>query len=177
MPRAKPLQVPTPGHWQTVTENERLVFFVSRRYFRGDSNDRIRDELEAVGLDALIDAAKGFKPERGFRFSSYACRSILSRMRRHWRKLHRFPILCDGSALAGWRGKYRDAEAVDTADSIDRMNRCLSGIDDRLRQILVLRSQGKTLDEVGALFGLSKERVRQLQNRGLELMRARMKAA
>ncbi|NDH37938.1 MAG: sigma-70 family RNA polymerase sigma factor [Actinobacteria bacterium] len=42
---------------------------------------------------------------------------------------------------------------------------------ERTREILMLRSQGKTLGECGKLLGITRERVRQIQHKALETLR------
>ena len=58
------------------------------------------------------------------------------------------------------------------------MNRLLEYLDPRERQIIRMRagldnhSEGMTLEEIGQQLGITKERVRQIQNRALEKLRA-----
>ena len=57
-------------------------------------------------------------------------------------------------------------------DIIDRLFSILSKYDDRTRQILCLRySDRLTLQQIGDQFGLSRERIRQLINKGLRRLR------
>jgi RNA polymerase primary sigma factor len=47
----------------------------------------------------------------------------------------------------------------------------LSPISDREKKIIIWRLQGKTLQEIGDLFGVSKDRIRQVEARGIRKMR------
>lgn len=47
----------------------------------------------------------------------------------------------------------------------------LNSLSEKYRIILCLRWEGKTFQEIGNKFGITKERVRQIQNRGIEKMR------
>lgn len=64
--------------------NRRLVFMVARRVVRQAECERDIDDLQQVGDIALWRASQHFDPERGFRFSTYACTCIRRAM---WRWL------------------------------------------------------------------------------------------
>lgn len=54
-------------------------------------------------------------------------------------------------------------ETVERLDEGEAVNRVLSHLDHRLRTVLVERTDGKTLKQVGRVMGVSKERTRQLE--------------
>jgi hypothetical protein len=45
-----------------------------------------REEMVAEGNLALVRAAVGFDPSRGFKFSTYACRAIINAINGLWRR-------------------------------------------------------------------------------------------
>jgi RNA polymerase primary sigma factor len=68
------------------------------------------------------------------------------------------------------------AESAQHGDAVSQIDAALSELDDRERLILILRfgldgQEPRTLEEVGAHFGLTRERIRQMQNRALAKLR------
>jgi len=68
-------------------------------------------------------------------------------------------------------------EAADTAFRAAALSKCLSALSYRERRVLELRyglngEQPSTLDEVGRLFQVTRERIRQIENQGLKKLRA-----
>jgi len=136
------------------------------------------DDLRGEGLLALVRAVDWFDPWRGVRFSTYAYNAIiraLVRLRRRTAQYRqRFAVTLEFPV-----------EKSDSADNgrdlfVDRLHRALSDnlgeLTEREADILDRRfpmNNGPrlTLDEIGATFGLSKERVRQIQNRALAKLR------
>jgi len=90
------------------------------------------------------------------------------------------PIGEDGDATMG--DLIADAGQVDPADTalevdaLSQIDAALNALEDRERLILVLRfglggQEPQTLEEIGAHFGLTRERIRQMQNRALAKLR------
>ncbi len=90
------------------------------------------------------------------------------------------PIGEDGDATMG--DLIADTGVVDPADTalegdaMAQIEAALDALDDRERIILVLRfglggEEPQTLEEIGAHFGLTRERIRQMQNRALAKLR------
>jgi RNA polymerase sigma factor (sigma-70 family) len=90
------------------------------------------------------------------------------------------PIGEDGDATMG--DLIPDLAVVDPAasalegDAVSQIEAALSDLEERERLILVLRfglhgEEPQTLEEIGAHFGLTRERIRQMQNRALAKLR------
>ncbi len=90
------------------------------------------------------------------------------------------PIGEDGDATMG--DLIADDNQIDPAatalegDALSQIDAALNALDDRERVILVLRfglggQEPQTLEEIGAHFGLTRERIRQMQNRALAKLR------
>jgi len=90
------------------------------------------------------------------------------------------PIGEDGDATMG--DLIADASGIDPADTalegdaMSQIESALNELDDRERIILVLRfglhgEEPMTLEEIGEHFGLTRERIRQMQNRALAKLR------
>ncbi|MEL7087711.1 MAG: sigma-70 family RNA polymerase sigma factor, partial [Planctomycetota bacterium] len=137
------------------------------------------------GMVGLVKAIDAFEPERGFKFSTYACRAILKGFSRLGMKTTRhrslFPV---GFEPDLERSNYTAEKAADDEQGcveqvarIFRENR--SGLNELERDIIEKRfafdnpdgGKGMTLKEVGKLVGLTKERVRQIQIHALAKMR------
>ncbi len=141
-------------------------------------------ELISEGNMALLRAVENFDVTRGFKFSTYACRAILKSFGR----------------LATSVGKYRQHfptefdPALEQSDEVERRHRdqrelaledlrrvlehnaaSLTRVEQAVlsaRFALAGRDRPRTLEEVGQMVGLSKERVRQVQIRSLSKIRA-----
>jgi RNA polymerase sigma factor (sigma-70 family) len=90
------------------------------------------------------------------------------------------PIGEDGDATMGDMIADRSSiDPVSTAlegDALTQIDQALAGLEDRERTILMLRfgiggEEPKTLEEIGEHFGLTRERIRQMQNRALAKLR------
>jgi RNA polymerase sigma factor (sigma-70 family) len=159
-----------------VQENLGLAYAMTKRF-------RCRevewDDMRSEALLALVRAVEGFNPWWGYKFSTYACnvvaRALIQLARKAVKYRTRFPV-----ERESW------LEEIDEGDSgvelyVDRLNRAL---DENLaelseRETLVLGwrfpkdgRSGLTLGQVGEAIGLSKERVRQIQDRALGKLRA-----
>jgi RNA polymerase sigma factor (sigma-70 family) len=141
-------------------------------------------DLVSEGNMALMRSVDKFDCERGFKFSTYACRAILKAFSRHGMKMtryrQRFPAEFDpafekSDHLATTRATH-DQECADEVKHIVLNNDAdlsdveLAVIEHRfglgndaeepIRKTL-------TLEQVGQIIGVTKERVRQIQNKAL----------
>lgn len=136
------------------------------------------DELRSEGLLALVRAVDWFNPWRGIRFSTYAYNAIIrglvrlsqraGRHRRLFPSTYEVPVP-PSEPEDRWAALYVDrlykAMKDNLGDLTDREYRIL-------RHRFPIGSQPRmTLSEVGDVCGLSKERVRQIQNRALQKLR------
>jgi RNA polymerase primary sigma factor len=162
--------------------NLALVLAMARR-----TRDKSVDlgELVSEGNMALLRAIDAFDADRGFKFSTYACRAIFKAygrlIARSGRYHAMFPIEFD-PALE--RSDPRDARLEeDHQDTLAELKQILR--DNRaklsrteqtvLQSRFALDSQtltdAMTLEEVGNILGVTKECVRQIQNKALAKLR------
>lgn len=146
---------------QIVSANMSLVYDC----FQKSSVTTIdRDTLVSEGYLALISAAELFDPWRGYKFSTYACRAIFYRFSAAARKNNRHQNCLDITEIdppEECSDKSYDLYLDRVKIAMDKAN--LTG---REKTILMLRfPHGKirTLRKVSDVYGLSKERVRQIQ--------------
>ncbi len=157
-----------------VSENLGLVHWTLRQrvYPRLDATiiQAVEHEAESAGMLALLKAARYFDPSFNVKFSTYA---VISIERACWR--HVSQELRERSRH--WQFEEdADIEARHDGqdDAIDARNvasRLLATLDDRSRYIVercVMR--GEKLHVVGAALGLTRERVRQIRERAIEVM-------
>ncbi len=146
-------------------------------------------DLVSEGNMALLRAIDKFDVARGFKFSTYACRAILKAFSRIGVKLTKYrqlfptdfdPKLEKSDFMQKKREGHED-DCVDELRQIIKENRAeLSDIEQEViehRFALGRRleqhpdAQPLTLEQVGKIIGVTKERVRQIQNKALEKIR------
>ena len=165
---------------QLVNSNLRLVSSIARKF---SSQNCDVDDFRSDGCVILLGAIDRFDFSRGFRFSTYATHSVQRHFYRVWkvrqRRKERFPN-AGHEILSVVPNKDREIPLCDDPQGVvdNLLARAESVLDAREHQILLSRfglksesSQGRTLREIAAEMGLSKERVRQLQLKALEKLR------
>jgi len=171
---------------QIVQANVPLVLAMAKRTRLGNIDYA---ELISEGNMALLRSADKFDCGRGFKFSTYACRAILKSFSRVAMKASRyrsqFPTEFDPTLeKSDHNERQREALEADCVDELKTiLGRNLAGLNDVEVKVLKARfaldrvdddsvEQGpKTLEQVGHLIGVTKERVRQIQNRALSKLR------
>ena len=144
-------------------------------------------ELISEGNLALLRSIEKFDVSRGFKFSTYACRSILKCFNRLATKTARyrrlFPTEFDPELERSDQDVQRDQ--VELRDSVEELREVLAsnraGLSRMERRVVMERyavgrtaDKVRTLSEVGRAVGLTNERVRQLQNSALAKLRVVM---
>jgi len=167
-----------------VRTNLALVLAMAKRVRLGDVDFA---EVVSEGNMALLRAVDKFNVERGFKFSTYACRAILKAFSRTSLKASRhrtrFPVEFEPDLeKSDWADRRRDQvedECIDELKAIvDRNLADLSSVE----QTVIRRrfnwqqeeESALTLEEVGKIIGVTKERVRQIQNKALAKIKAVM---
>jgi len=137
-------------------------------------------EVVSEGNMALLRAVDKFSADRGFKFSTYACRAILKAFSRTAMKSSRyrtrFPVEFEPDLeKSDWSDRKREqveAECIDELKNIVERNLAdLSSVEQTvIRRRFNWQEQEEsplTLEEVGKIIGVTKERVRQIQNKAL----------
>ncbi len=148
-------------------------------------------DMVSEGNMALLRAIDKFDAARGFKFSTYGCRAILKAFSRAGMKLSRyrglFPTDFDPAMERSDYSETRRADhELDCADEVKLIvTRNIADLTDVEREVIEHRfnvSKPKvkgtqpehrplTLEQVGKHIGVTKERVRQIQNKALEKIR------
>jgi len=167
-----------------VRTNLALVLAMAKRVRLGDVDFA---EVVSEGNMALLRAVDKFNVERGFKFSTYACRAILKAFSRtamkHNRHRTKFPVEFEPDLeKSDWADKRRDQVEEDCIDElkaiVDRNLADLSSVEETVIRRRFNWDQADdsslTLEDVGKIIGVTKERVRQIQNKALGKIRAVM---
>jgi RNA polymerase primary sigma factor len=148
-------------------------------------------DMVSEGNMALLRAIDKFDAARGFKFSTYGCRAILKAFSRAGMKLSRyrglFPTDFDPALERSNFSELQRAEhEYDCADEVKvivtRNDAELTEIEQEVieHRFNIKKGPAKgmkreprplTLEQVGKLIGVTKERVRQIQNKALEKLR------
>ena len=165
---------------QIIEANLRLVFSIAKRY--ASVGSAAFDEFMGEGHVTLMRAVEKFDFSRGVKFSTYATWAIVNGCNALLKKqstLHRQQctqaadgiedVVPDHRLTAGEEQSVQDLRQV--------VGELLLGLNSRERAIIEARfgfdfHHAPTLKEIGDDLGISKERVRQLQQRALEKLRA-----
>ena len=161
--------------------NLALVLAMAKRTRLGDVDFA---EIVSEGNMALLRAVDKFNVERGFKFSTYACRAILKAFSRTALKSSRyktrFPVEFEPDyEKSDWTDRKRDAVQEDCVDELKQIvDRNLAELSDVEQTVIRRRFNWEqteesplTLEEVGQIIGVTKERVRQIQNKALTKIR------
>ena len=163
-----------------VQANLRLVVSIAKRHV--DPNDDFFN-LISDGNMSLIRACEKFDYARGNKFSTYASWAIMKNFARtipdEFRHRDRFRTSSEEvfTAHEDQRADNFSAE-IDQAFRTDQIQKILHTLDQREQQIIVRRFgldhrfEPLTLKEVGEEMGVTKERIRQLESRALDKLRA-----
>ena len=170
---------------QIANTNLALVLAMAKRTRMGEVDFA---DLISEGNMALLRAVDKFDAARGFKFSTYACRAILKAFSRIGVKTSKYRLLfptdfdpkLERSDYMEKKRQTHEDDCVDEVRAIVRDNRAdLSEIERQVieHRFAVSRKQGEesrsamTLEEVGRIIGVTKERVRQIQNKALQKIR------
>lgn len=158
--------------------NQRLVHSLATKHMQ--SNQSL-DELKSDANISVMRAVEKFDYSRGNKFSTYAtwavmknfARSIPDENTRRTRYVTGADELFDAKAYA----RTDEQEIVALADAArNRVNMLLEHLDPRTRDVIRMRTglaggEEMTLEQIGQHFGITKERVRQINVRGMKQLR------
>jgi RNA polymerase primary sigma factor len=142
-------------------------------------------DLVSEGNMALLRSVDKFDCGRGFKFSTYACRAILKAFSRQGMKLSKYrqrfpadfdPAMEKSDHLETLRALHERETAEEVKHIVTSNQADLSDVE---KTVIHHRFglEGKeeapplTLEQVGQIIGVTKERVRQIQNKALEKIR------
>ena len=142
-------------------------------------------DLVSEGNMALLRSVDKFDCERGFKFSTYACRAILKAFSRHGMKFskyrQRFPTDFDPALeKSDYLEKLRELHVEESAAEVRHIVTSNEADLTEVERTVIHHRFGLeakedhsslTLEQVGQIIGVTKERVRQIQNKALQKIR------
>lgn len=162
-----------------IRSNLRLVVSIAKKHMRPNTNFF---ETVSDGNMSLLRAIEKFDFSRGNKFSTYASWAIMKNFARTIpaeNMLHERYRTGSEEVFLMSSDKRADQFQAERENQTqhDILMRILDRLDPREREILLLRfglrsgDEPKTLEDVGHRFGVTKERARQLEARGLKKLR------
>jgi len=162
-----------------IRSNLRLVVSIAKRHIKPGSDFF---EMVSDGNISLMRAIDRFDYSKGFKLSTYATWAIMNNFTRTIAAEHsqhdRFRTGTDEffQTAADRRTDHFEQVSTNQRQHAAIMN-MLTGLRDREREILISRyglkegTEPQTLEQVGQRFGVTKERIRQLEMRALDKLR------
>ena len=163
---------------QIIRANLRLVVSIAKRHV-GPSNNFF--ELVSDGNMSLIRAVEKFDYSRGNKFSTYASWAIMKNFARTIpEENYRRDRFVTGHEEMFEAAADNRTDEHEYESSLKRMQEAIKGMLDRLddRERLIITSRfglggdaERTLEQLGRELGITKERVRQIESRGVDKLR------
>ncbi|MGO9600179.1 MAG: sigma-70 family RNA polymerase sigma factor [Isosphaeraceae bacterium] len=163
---------------QIIRSNLRLVVSIAKRHV-GPSNNFF--ELVSDGNMSLIRAVEKFDYSRGNKFSTYASWAIMKNFARTIpEENYRRDRFVTGHEEMFEAAADNRTDEHEYESSLKRMQEAIKGMLDRLddRERLIITSRfglggaaERTLEQLGRELGITKERVRQIESRGVDKLR------
>ena len=158
--------------------NTRLVASIAKKHANQFDN---LPELMSDGAISLMRAVEKFDYSRGNKFSTYATWAIMKNFARSIpdEKTHRERYVTGHEDMFEARPDVRtdEQEVLTQAELVKaKVSRLLDVLDPRTRDIIRMRngldgSAEMTLEQIGRHFGITKERVRQINVRGMKQLK------
>jgi RNA polymerase primary sigma factor len=159
--------------------NQRLVYNNSKKHLANGTENI--DDLVSDGNLSLMRAVEKFDYSRGFKFSTYATWAIIKNFARSIpdEKTHKQRYMTGHDEVFEAKADVRtdEQEVLAVADAAKaKVSKLLDHLDPRTREVIRMRtgldgSREMTLEQIGQHFGITKERVRQINVRGMKQLR------
>ncbi len=181
--------------WKLVTDNLGFAPFYARKVWLRHNKAPDLDDLISCCFLGMIRAAEGYNPKRNVKFISFAwyhmsrqCQTHIGRFSQQVHKPangHRVKLRHIPDPRCFSIDSFPQEDSLDFLGHVDpkevtdqladesfvailmsALSRCPNG--KRKREVLIRRANGETLKEIGISFGLSRERIRQLESAAKE---------
>ncbi|MFO0797299.1 MAG: sigma-70 family RNA polymerase sigma factor [Gemmataceae bacterium] len=159
--------------------NQRLVYNNAKKHLANGTENI--DDLVSDGNLSLMRAVEKFDYSRGNKFSTYATWAIIKNFARSIpdEKTHKQRYMTGHEEVFEAKADVRtdEQEVLAVADAAKaKVSKLLDHLDPRTREVIRMRvgldgSREMTLEQIGQHFGITKERVRQINVRGMKQLR------
>lgn len=165
--RQNPPRPLTEAERELVERNVRLAYAIANR-FKGRIRDPAADDddVVATALVALCTAAQGFRPELGFKLSTYAVRTIegallrlVQRSRRGGPRGATVVSVDQETEDGGGRLGETIADPTENVEAAALFSAALSALPGRDRAIATLAAAGLTQQEIAQRVGVAQPNV------------------
>lgn len=151
-----------------ILANVRLVISLVKKINQSENN---HEDIVSEGYGLICRLVDYFDWTRGFKFSTYACNSIYNTVGRTCTQLEKHDSLHqtvqDSIEIEVFEKQQETNERDEHYKKV--IQKLLSFCSSREKKVLTLRFlQGHTLVKISDMFGVSKERIRQIETRGIE---------
>lgn len=160
-------------YWKKAEEVRNKIWVKNRglAYSHARNYKYNYEEIAAVGVEALEAAINGFEYYSGNKFSTYAITSIRNSVYKTVlkdKKVSDNQVRQEFNVLDSKESLFQEAMVED----LEVLRRAIAVLSDREKDIVFKRygldmEGSKTLKEIGEELGISKERVRQIEERGI----------
>jgi len=162
-----------------VQANMAMVLSVAKRF---TCHNVEYDDMVAAGVDKLFYCVDRFDVRRGYKLSTYTVRSLwrlFAHMNAAERKHQDNRVKCDPVAIARRTASQTCGDRDEVIDLREALKNNTADLTKMEVKILTLRfglnnGCGLTLKKVGEQFGLTKERIRQIQRVALDKLKEAM---
>lgn len=161
-----------------VTDNMNLAYRIAWAYNRKFSNSIEFDDIKSLCLLGLTKAAKTFKAELGYTFSTYAYRVMQNEILCYFRNNKDIPTVSlsetieDELELKDIIAAETDVfEEVEKLLNINKLYDEINNLPDRYKKILLYRFKGYTMTKIGNLLGLSQAQISRDNAHAINILR------
>lgn len=155
-----------------------LVWHIVQSKFKVPNPAVTSSEEYSDGLLGLLNACRKFNHSLDLQFSTYAYKCIIHSILSGRKRQRRFNERYSTSHQIEINSKEDHREdlkvEIDYQSCSEWLNLQIDSLSIRSQQILQLRRQGLTLKEVGERIGLTKERIRQIQDEAVKSLQHRI---
>lgn len=162
--------------------NEKLIHSVMRNLGQINPDNKRYSIMFQAGQEGLMYAIRRFTSERGAQLSSYAYPCIRGMILRANRKFPNDVSLHDSVGEDGMLIDFIDSntqtsnENTESSELKEGLQKLVGSLGEREKEIIIARfglngEAPKTLEEVGQIFKLTRERIRQIQSGALQKLR------